>query len=149
MHPNAVALPRDMLFWGIYRGKAPVHKKGRGMMRLLSKVVNLFFSLSFPIKPERLRKTIFHRLYQVIFMAQIKIITQPLNTISMSPRLHTSLFNKGSVPADKIGRDPDHCGLILFSCYRSCLNDIQLETISPAKICGQLLWIFSRYQETI
>lgn len=75
-------------------------------MRLLSQVVSLFFSLSFPIKPERLRKTIFHRLYQVIFMAQIKIITQPLNTISMSPRRHTSLFNKGSVPADKIGRDP-------------------------------------------
>ena len=99
-------------------------KKRDEMICLLSKVFSLFFFFKFPRKGG---KSLFFRLYQVVFIAKARIITQPLNMISMLPRLHTSLFNKGRVPVDKIGRDLDHCGVILFSCYQPCWNDIRLE----------------------
>ncbi len=46
------------------------------MMRLLSKVFSLFFFFKFSHKGG---KTLVFRLYQLVFIAKIKIITQPLN----------------------------------------------------------------------
>jgi len=58
-------------------------------------------------------------------MAKIKIITQPLDIMSMAAGCHTSLLNKGVVFADKIILNFKYATIPL-SGYCSLMNDIRL-----------------------
>ena len=56
-------------------------------------------------------KALFYCLFEILFMAKIKIITQPFNIIPMLFGINTSLLNKNGVRADKIGWYLNHAML--------------------------------------
>ena len=93
-------------------------KKGDGMMCLLSEAFSLLFLSQFFRKG---RKALVCCLSEVVFMAEIKIISQPFEIIPMLSSLHTSLIKKRSVLAGKIGWNLNHVGV--SDSWLSILNE--------------------------